>query len=273
MTDKTSSTPGPATSPRTGPAASQDRGPASRRAVRRARGPGRRRRALILGLALFSVLVAAVLLNAPLFAVQSIAVHGCVYLDREQVIESAGLRIGDNIIRFSPGAAETALRQLPHVAEVRVRRIWPRGVEIVLAERTGLALLPCGTGWVEVAGDGTALRVFQSLEGVSLPVLEGADATRVGVGEKVPGIEARTALAALAAVAARSEVPRRAVLAPAGLELELFDGTWLYLGAAHSVVETRVAVALAILEELRARGQRVAYIDVRVPGQPVIRPR
>jgi cell division septal protein FtsQ len=218
-------------------------------------------------------LAVVVVLNSPAFRVSSIVVEGHGYLSREDVLSAAGVRTGDRMITFRPAAARSSLLKLPHVAAAEVRRVWPRGVRIVLRERTGLALLPCGTGWVEVASDGVAIQLHVALEATGLPVLEGVDATLVGVGERVPGVNARTALEALAIAAARSEPARRAVLATTGLELELMDGTWLYLGAAGSVVETRISAALAILEELRARGQRAAYIDVRVPGQPVIRPR
>lgn len=248
-------------------------GPAYRRAAQRVRRPRGRGRAVVLGLALVVILAAVVVLNSPALAVSSIVIEGRLHLTREEVIAAAAIRIGDNIVRFRPAAAQSALRRLPRVASAEVRRVWPRGVEIVLVERTGLAMLPCGTGWIEVAGDGVALQVHQSPGQTGLPVLEGVDAALVGVGERVPGAEAQTALEALGAALSRGEPARRAVLAPTGLELELMDGTWLYLGAAGSVVETRISVALAILEELRARGQRAAYIDVRVPGQPVIRPR
>ncbi len=244
-----------------------------RRTARRASRPGRRLPATILGMLLLLALVLGVLLNSPLLEGTAVVVNGRQNLTREQVLAAAGLRLGVNILRVSPRAAAAALAHIPRVARAEVRRVWPRGLEVVLVERTGLALLPCGSGWLEVAGDGVALELYGSIEGAGLPVLEGIDPALIGVGETVPGLEARSALTALAALADRDEVPLRAVLAATGLEIELQDATWLYLGPANSGMEARIGVALAILEELRVRGQRAAYIDVRLPGQPVIRPR
>ena len=58
-----------------------------------------------------------------------------------------------------------------------------------------------------------------------------------------------------------------------GLEANLSDGTALYLGQPGADLLTRTETALEILARLRAKGEQVAYIDVRVAGQPVVMPR
>jgi cell division protein FtsQ len=244
-----------------------------RRLTRRVGKSSSRTRATVLGMALALVLGLAVALNSPLLEVQSITVDGCRELTREQVLDAAGLRFGVNILRVGLRAAASDLSRLPRVAQAEVSRVWPRGLQVVLVERTGLALLPCGSGWLEVAGDGVALQIHPTAQETGLPVLEGIEPALIGVGETVPGAAARAALDALAALEASGDTALRAVLAEPGLEIELADGTWLYLGPVTSGLQSRVGIALTILEELRARGQRVAYIDVRVPGQPLIKPR
>jgi len=213
------------------------------------------------------------LLTSPSFHLQVITVRGNQALAREAVIEAAGLRTGTSLLRVRLGVARQALLELPRVKSATLRRVWPNGLDVLVVERTGVALLPCGQGWVEAAGDGMALELHTSASGVELPVLDGVEPATVGVGEIVPAAAARMALAGLEAFAAAGEGVSSARIAASDMEVTLPDGTAVYLGQADAGLAVRVETAVRIAAELRSRGLRVEYIDVRIPGQPVYKPR
>jgi cell division protein FtsQ len=202
-----------------------------------------------------------------------ITVRGLEALDRETVIAAAGLRTGVNLFRLNLRGGLRGLCALPRVASATLRRVWPNGVDIVLQERTGLVLLPCGEGWVEVAGDGVALEIHSSAAGPGLPVLEGIEPATIAVGQRVPTAAAQTALMGLGAIQQADEEISSAILAAEGLQVTVPDGTVLYLGPPDVGLITRVNDAVRYLKSFRSRGLSLEYIDVRLPGQPVIKPR
>jgi cell division protein FtsQ len=213
------------------------------------------------------------LLSAPAFDLEVITVRGLEVLDRDTVLQAAGLRTGVNLFRVDLGAALRGLHGLPRVASASVRRVWPNGVDVTVKERTGLVLIPCGGGWVEVSGDGKALEIHPSSGGPRLPVLEGIEPTTIGVGETVPSTAAQRALMGIAVIRESGEEISSALIGGAGLEVVVPADTRLYLGAPDAGLVPRVHTAVSILKDLRSRGLGVVYIDVRLPGQPVIKPR
>ncbi|OGS68221.1 MAG: hypothetical protein A2Y96_02705 [Firmicutes bacterium RBG_13_65_8] len=93
------------------------------------------------------------------------------------------------------------------------------------------------------------------------------------MGETVPSVAAQAALAGIAVIRESGEEISSALIGGTGLEVVVPGGTRLYLGTPDAGLVPRVHTAVSILKDLRSRGLGVVYIDVRLPGQPVIKPR
>lgn len=240
---------------------------------RRVQGTTSRLRTVVLGALLLLAVTLAVVLKSPLFAVAAVEVQGQRLLTAEEVVHVAAIDEGTSLFLVNSAAVSQRLRALPRVASVVVRRYWPHRVVLEIKERAGLLLIPCGEVWFEVATDGMVLAMHHSGQVAGLPLLEGLDAASIAVGMPLPGGQGRGIVTALASLAGVRGGLSRAALTPNGLEAYLADGTLLYLGTPTADLQGRLGVALEILAEMQSRGKAIQYIDVRVPGQPVVKPK
>jgi cell division protein FtsQ len=251
--------------------------PAQVRLVQASIGRARRRRlwplCLLLGVLACLGVVAA--LRSPALALTTVTVRGTAHLSEEDVLIAAGLIPGQSMFRISLADVRSRLLSLPRVAGVQASRVWPRAIDVLIEERTGLLLVACGSGWVEIAEDGVAIQIHESLEDAPehLFELKGFAPVDVALGARLPGPEGLAVTYALARLLVAGEGITMANFGDSGLEVRLTDKTLIYLGQAGSDLPDRASIAAGILAELRATGRRVEYIDVRVPGQPVIKPR
>lgn len=249
--------------------------------VHEARTPSRRGRLvrhLVPRLALLGLAVGLILglmVRSPTLALTTVNVRGLDRLKREDIISAAALLEGQSMLRLDLDQIARRLLGLPRVAVVRVDRVWPRTLDIVIQERAGLMLVACGTGWLEVAADGVIIEIHEALELVheGLFELTGFAPAQVALGARLPGPDGFAAAASLAVLAEAGEEIVLAAVDDGMLEVHLADLTTIYLGRSGSDLPHRARIALAILYELRATAQQVEYIDVRVPTQPVVKPR
>jgi cell division protein FtsQ len=214
-------------------------------------------------------------LQSPLLALETITVRGAQALSREAVIAAADLHPGASMLRLRPSTLRDRLLAHPRIAGAEVRLVWPRGLDVVVRERTSLCIIRCGDSWLEVAADAVVLAMHELQDGPGLGLfeLEGVDPTSVSIGGRLPGAGSAAALEALGSILAEGETLTAASLASGNLSATLGDGTVLLLGPAGADLSSRTRVALGLLAEIRAAGRPVAYIDARLPGQPVIKPK
>jgi len=99
--------------------------------------------------------------------------------------------------------------------------------------------------------------------------------TYVAVGERVRPERSVAAGAAIGAALVRQKIPNLSevdVTSPEDVVIRTSDGIRVLAGSAGGI-EERVSLLDSILASVREQGMRVDYIDVRVEGRPVIRPR
>jgi cell division protein FtsQ len=239
----------------------------------------RRRRLQVLG-ALLAVGLAAGLVRlarSPLFGLTSIQVEGVAALSRDQVIAASGVRLGEPYLAIDLGAVERRLESLPRVAQATAVRAYPSGLKLIIRERQPTAALPAGRGrgspgyWL-VAADGTVLaQVLRRPVGLpdvrDVPLPPGIHpGTRLPPGN--PLANALTALDHLTP-ALRQQVAAVTARSIDSLELQLRDGTRVLYGLAD-LQAAKDAAVLLLQQQLRARGQRAAQLDVRNPATPTV---
>jgi cell division protein FtsQ len=273
MTPRTTST-GRTTggaAPRRRPAA--DRRIAERRKAIIAARARRRRRILGWGLVVIALAVGvAYLIRTPLFGLSEVRVSGIEAVTEAEVLEAAGVRIGEPYLGLDLTAIGGRVAALPRVAAVRVTRDYPSSLRIAVTERPPVASVSDGSGYWLVAADGTVLDPVGGQPAdlpyvASVPLPDG-----VGPGSRLPpGNELANALTALGGMDPQLKRQVTGVNARTldSLEFTLNDGTRVLYGLAVDQRAKDAAVQL-IRRTLKREGREAQRIDVRNPSAPTV---
>lgn len=103
--------------------------------------------------------------------VNSVEVDGATSISADQLIATAGIAQGTPMMRVDLRAATSRLADLPQLASVDVRRVWPRTVVLSVTERQAVAMQRAEDGWDLIDANGIAFAVA-SPKPKDLPTLE-----------------------------------------------------------------------------------------------------
>ncbi len=237
------------------------------RRVEVARDVGRhRRRRLNVLLALVALVVWSLVgVRSSLVDVDRVQVDGSQRTPPEVIRDAVGIAPGDPMVGLDLGEGSRAAAALPWLDEVRVQRMWPGTVRIVVTERRAVAAVRARSGWVLLDAEGRALAEVEDQP--ALVALEGR--RDVTPGDDL-GADDRALLATVAELpdALRSEVVG-ADRDDRGLRLDLRGGWSAVLGDGRDLDPKSEAVAAVRRAADPADG---CTIDVRVPSAPVLTP-
>lgn len=140
---------------RPGPASSRSRGSADRFARRRSefeRQQAARRFRFVLALSMVSMLAVLIigLLNSSWFDVDTVVVVGAERADVDQIVDASAIVEGQPLLDVDLDFAVEAVRRVPWVGEVNIRRDWTGQVKIAITERDPLLALVSPSGFVLV---------------------------------------------------------------------------------------------------------------------------
>ena len=112
------------------------------------------------------------------FAVTAIHIDGNERLDEAALIETAGVRMGENVFEDPPHEVERRLRDHPWIASARVERRLPGTFRIEIEERHAAACLMLDDELYLVGDDATLFKSHQLGDPIDLPVVTGVDRER-----------------------------------------------------------------------------------------------
>jgi cell division protein FtsQ len=184
------------------------------------------------------------LTTSPAFAIEDIEIEGLKRMERAEVLETAGIDLGQNVFAQSPEAVRARLLAHPWVAAAEVTRRLPGQFTIALREREPAALLlveACssrdGQSEEPSCDDPSSLylvseegHVFKRLEGedpVDLPVITGIDRARFGA---EPDVRRGVLLEAVALLSAYRSAGLKPRLAIGEIHIEPNDALSIYVG-------------------------------------------
>ena len=239
-------------------------------------------RAVLSGLIALTLLCGAawVLLESGWAAVRHVQVTGLDRLGRGQVLDSAGIVVGEPLVLLdSDEVARRITTSLRAARTVRVSRGWPRTVRIEVHERVAVVGVRVSGGVRVLDRDGVAFALDARLPAGVIPVLASAQGAAMA-GGPVPaedagmagriGAEGRQAVSNAAVVVAalppgvREQVEQVTAHSPDAIELELRDGRTVHWGGPD-----RSARKALVLQALM-RHSADAY-DVSAPNAPTTR--
>ena len=204
----------------------------------------------------------------PGFRPQAIYVSGNHVVTRAEIVARAGISPRESIWLQNARAIRLRIEAIPYVASAAVHRRVPASVSIVVTERAPYAVLRSGE---DSAVADHSLRVLAVADGSeTLPVF----VLPPGI-VLVPGVFV-TLPAAAALRKAQDALADKGILPASlgfdrfgGLVVELRGGVRVLLGS-QSDLESKLALVKPILAQVVGEQRRVAAIDLRAPGTPVV---
>ncbi len=121
------------------------------------------------------------LLHSSLFNVSNITVYGAERFSRQEIVDASGITFDMNIIKVNEDAAKEGIEQNPYLIVENIRRVFPTGIEIYVAERTPVAQIGTVNGYYIIDKNCTALGL------IGAPDEMIASVTGVGITEPVLG--------------------------------------------------------------------------------------
>lgn len=101
--------------------------------------------------------VFGVMLMIPAFDITEVYCEGESLISNEDIITTANIKNGTNILLANVGAARRSIQKLPMVKNVKIRRVFPNKICISVETRTPAAYVMTGGGCVLIDCDGTVL--------------------------------------------------------------------------------------------------------------------
>lgn len=218
-----------------------------------------------------ALLAVYILLRSPLFEIRNIVITGTQHLQKDTVLDAVGIRRGENIFNVKVKDAEQRLQLISLIQSAKVERKLPSTIDIQIAERVPVALLYAKDGFIQVDGEGIYLQKG-SLDDKNLPILSGITCTATTPGKPVQGKELDAALQVVKQMPPEllpnlSEVN---ISEQNGVRLYTLDGVQCQLGPPLEVSE-KCRLLVNILQELKAQGKKIEYVDMSYVGSPVVK--
>lgn len=198
--------------------------------------------------------------------VSEVRVVGVSTLSPNDIITAANIRGGERILWTQMSRIARRVEAVPGVASARADRSLPATVVIRVTERVPVVRLDRHPGLV-ADPDGV---IFPYERERALPVLVGWSG-RAQPGARVDGLS-RLVLGAIAGLPQSVRDGAQRIEVGRSVGLFLADGTEIRFGPPTDL-DAKVRAALAVLDVAAARGEELAYVDVRAPNAPASRPR
>src|SRR5438128_1049270 len=130
----------------------------------------------------------AATIASPWLRVRTVEVSGADHLSTAHVVRVSGVRTGQSLVLLRPGEIADRLEADPWIAEATVERDLPTTLRIAVRERSPVAAVRKGSGYQELAADGTVLGTPTGRP--ALPVI--VPAAGRGIGPAVSALGAMT---------------------------------------------------------------------------------
>lgn len=224
--------------------------------------------------AALSLLCAAAAFPASaLFDLETVSVAGNVAVPSGEILDRAALRPGLNAFRVHAGVIGRRLREDPRIRDVSVTMHFPSRLRVAIVERIPAAALAVGEAFVHVSADGVALAADSGPGSLPALVADRLNPAAVTVGRTLESVDARlgSRIAGSLPEAIRERVAAVHVDRAGEAILVLRGGVSVRLGGSAGIAE-RLEMVPDVLDAIATRGLVVESVDLRVPGNVVVRP-
>ncbi len=202
------------------------------------------------------------------FDPKRIVVQGNRRVAGSEILTRAAIAPRESIWLQNTGAMVRRIQAIPYVDTAAVHRRPPASVTIVVSERTPFAILRSGDN---IALVDRALRVLTlEVPDDPLPIFVMRSVLELSPGEFVKTHDAIELRETYEAMAARQIVPAQLGFDRFGGVVATLHGGLRLLFGPENDLGRKLMLADAILSQVVGRERRVAAIDLRAPGTPVL---
>lgn len=112
------------------------------------------------------------------FAVTEVEVAGTEHLNETEVLQLAGIALGENVFDVAPAVAKERLEDAPWIAEATVTRRLPGTLRIEIRERRAVAILALGEHNFLIGDDGSVFKAVEAGDAIDYPLITGLSEAR-----------------------------------------------------------------------------------------------
>lgn len=123
------------------------------------------------------------LLKSPYLAIKEIKVGGNMRVSRAEILEMAGVNIGDNLLEINAADIKKGVRVNPWVSEANVSKNFPDRFNIEIKERRPVALINLDSLYL-VDENGTIFKKTSIGDDIDLPIITGLTKEDIEAGGK-----------------------------------------------------------------------------------------
>jgi len=230
---------------------------------------GKKLRKILLFVFLLFVLLWAglVFIRSDFFSLKQIEIIGNERLSEEEIIDSLQVHLGDNVLQMNMSLLEERLLLIPRVESVKIERRWLQILQVELAEREVLALIPFQEYFLEVGTNGQILGSAPQALDPALPLLTGLAPVTVAVGEYILHTQLLDKVKEICSGLEEEKlmVSEINVANENNIILITLDGLTVWFGEKDFAKKTRILAE--IMGQLDIR-QKEGYLDLRVATAP-----
>lgn len=113
------------------------------------------------------------LLRTPYLKIKEITIEGGRRVGSKEVIDIAGVKIGENILAVDLKAIRRRIEKLPWVREAVVKRVLPHSLKVSIKERVPFALINLDSTLYIIDDGGVVFKKADYRDGVDLPIITG----------------------------------------------------------------------------------------------------
>lgn len=203
-----------------------------------------------------------------------VKISGMRYLDVPRIQRQSTLREGQDLLALDFDAVRRHVLEDPRIQDAQVRRCGLRGIEVRVTERVPALVVANGEPW-EIDTSGVLLAPLQRGVVADVPLLTGADLSRVEPGTKIRTPEVQRGLAWAVvlsdnALQLAGQVSELDVSEPRTTRLVLMNGIRV-VAPAWPVSARQLSGLRATLLDLQRKGMMPAEVDLRFPDQVIVR--
>lgn len=239
----------------------------------------RRNRKPVIGLSLFllfcMLLSMYFFINSAFFNLQKIMVSGCATITEDTVIKLCGVTLGTNLLKIDKNQVRTKIEMHPVIKAVEVFRKPPYTLDLVVTERTPIAVVVGTAGYLAIDEQGIFIRHIDDLLNWNLPVISGislAGSISLGDNLSTPGLEAALQLLRLMDKEFLAGVTEIKAASQYSLTLKMLQGVEIRFGEPENIEQKLLIIKELLIEnEEIINNQTVEYLDLRYNSLPIIK--
>ena len=202
-----------------------------------------------------------------IFQVTTVEINGLISLSKEDVMESSGIELGQNIFSVNLEEVRSAVSQNPLLEVVSIYRVLPDKIVINLEERKMKLALPYGNEYVLIDTQGTAISF--TTDTTNCIIIEGISPSGVSPGSKITALDTyllfvlRNVVTSFETTPIATEIQTIDLTIPTLVSMKLKSGLTIRVGTvSEDTIEEKAGWVTKLYPQLVNEGKRYGTLDI-----------